>query len=370
MAILDRIKFDGLTSREWLVYRYPGENFNTGSVLIVGLGQVAVFIKGGKICDVFTPGTYTLSTDNIPLLSKLVNLPYGRKTPFTAEIYFINTTTKLDMYWGTTDPILVIDPKYYVRVHIRAFGQFGLKIQDYTTFISELIGALGNAAVNYKKVLDFYKGVLVTKVKSVIADVIINQKISIFEISAKLELISAQTHDSIRSEFERYGFSVPNFYIQSINCPDEDFEQINKILEKKASFEIIGDDRYATMRSFDVYEGAAKNQNGTAGAILAGGVGIGMGAQLASNIKPEVAKIICPNCGSKNEQGAKFCSSCGGAMTKPKSFCPECGAEVASDAGFCSNCGASLKRTVKCECGAELAPGAKFCAVCGRKVDK
>lgn len=377
MALLDRIKFDGLSSREWLMYRFPGEEFRLGSVLIVGQGQVAVFIKGGQICDVFTPGTYTLSTSNLPILNKIINLPFGGKTPFTAEIYFINTTTKLDMRWGTIDPIILIDPKYSVRVHVRAFGQFGLKIEDYTLFVSEIVGALGNTAVNYKKVMDYFKGVLVTKVKTAIADAIINQKISIFEIAAKLEAISDYSLEKVRDEFAQYGFTVRNFFIESINCPDEDFEQVNKILEKKAEFDIIGDQRYATMRSFNVYEGAANNANGAAGTLLAGGLGVGMGvnmmsagAQMAApstaQAQPQSDGVFCPQCNTKNSSGAKFCSNCGAVFGKAKVKCIKCNAEIEEGSAFCNNCGAPQK--VKCKCGAELAPGAKFCSSCGEKV--
>ena len=106
MAIIDRIKFDGL-AREWLIYRYPGDSFVMGTQLIVGEGQVAVFVKGGKALDFFTAGTHTLSSSNIPLLQGIINLPFGGRTPFTAEVYFINKTAKLDINWGTIDPIQV-----------------------------------------------------------------------------------------------------------------------------------------------------------------------------------------------------------------------------------------------------------------------
>ncbi len=377
MKILDRIKFDGLTSKEWLIYRYPGEQFRLGSVLVVGPGQACVFVKGGKICDVFLSGTYNLQTNNLPILNSIVNLPFGGQTPFTAELYFVNTTTKLDMRWGTVDPIVVIDPKYSVRVHVRAFGQFGLKIKDYSLFISEVIGALGNTAISYKKVMDYFKGVLVTKTKSAIADAIINQQISIFEIAAKLESISEFTADKIRSEFEKFGFNVRNFFIESINCPDEDFEQVNKILEKKASFDIIGDQRYATMRSFDVYEGAANNNNGTAGVLLAGGLGVGLGANMmnaGAGMMPgtglahqQEAVIYCPKCNAKNAYGSKFCNSCGENLGPKKVKCIKCNAEIEEGSAFCNSCGAPQKR--QCKCGAELAPGAKFCSVCGEKVE-
>ena len=286
MAILDVIKFGGLVSRDWLVYKHPKDSITLGSQLIVGEGQVAIFVKGGAVCDVFTPGTYTLSTNNLPLLQGIINLPFGGKTPFSAEIYYINTVTKLDLAWGTSDPIQLIDPKYHVRLRIRAFGQVGMKIADYAGFLRELIGSLNSSdVVRYTKVLDFYKGILVTKVKSIIADIIIHDQISALEIAAQLDDISQRTQQILTPEFGKFGMQLINFFVKSINFPEEDFETINKILEDKAAFDIMGDSRYATKRSFDVYEGAATNQNGVAGAFAAGGIGLGAGAAIAGNVR-------------------------------------------------------------------------------------
>lgn len=381
MAIIDVVKFNGLSSRDWLIYKHPVEDLTTGTQLIVGEGQVAAFVKGGTICDIFTPGTYTLSSNNLPLLGALIKLPFGGKTPFAAEVYFINTVTKLDLAWGTSDPIQLIDPKYYIRLRIRAFGQVGLRISDYSMFISHLIGSLNASdVVRYSKVLDFYKGILVTKVKSIIADIIINDKISALEIAAKLDDISTQAYAILGPEFGRFGMEMVNFYVKSINFPDEDFEQINKILEDKAAFEIMGDSRYTTKRSFDVYEGAATNQNGVAGAFAAGGIGIGAGVAIGNGAAanqsvlnaPTPQSVYCPACNAPNLASAKFCNSCGAAMVqKPAEAevlkCPKCGVEVVKGAKFCNECGASLQPKT-CECGATLIPGAKFCNECGRKV--
>lgn len=374
MAILDVIKFGGLASRDWLVYKHPKDSITLGSQLIVGEGQVAIFVKGGAVCDVFTPGTYTLSTNNLPLLQGIINLPFGGKTPFSAEIYYINTVTKLDLAWGTSDPIQLIDPKYHVRLRIRAFGQVGMKIADYAGFLRELIGSLNASdVVRYTKVLDFYKGILVTKVKSIIADIIIHDQISALEIAAQLDDISQRTQQILTPEFGKFG-------MQLINFPEEDFETINKILEDKAAFDIMGDSRYATKRSFDVYEGAATNQNGVAGAFAAGGIGLGAGAAIAGNVQPAASVMqapapeaaYCPACHAANKQGAKFCNSCGASMTPPEpkpteKTCPGCGAVVPDGSKFCTECGMSLQPPV-CACGATLEPGSKFCNQCGRKV--
>ena len=371
MALFERIKFDGLSSREWLIYRHPNEKITLGSTLIVGEGQVAVFVYQGKIADMFAPGAHVLSTANLPILGGFVNLLYGGRTPFSAEIYYVNTTCKMDMFWGTTDPITVIDPKYSVMLHIRAFGQFGVRITDIAVFLRMLIGSLGNTAVRYKSVLEFYKGVLNTKVKTIVSDIIINQKISAFEITPKLEEISKLALERLAPDFAEYGLKVSNFYIQSVNFPDEDTAAIQKILSKNAEFNIMGDQRYATMRSFDVYEGAANNSNGVAGAFAAGGMGFGMGAQMAnithSAMQPVIEqKEVCPSCGQGNTKGVKFCAYCGKPMQMAKVICPKCGTQLMEGVKFCNNCGTSMQKT-RCSCGAELAPGVKFCPNCGAK---
>ena len=344
MSIFSVIKFDGLKNRDWIVYKFPSEDIVIGSQLIVQEGQTAIFVKGGTVCDIFYPGTYTLSTNNIPILCSIINIPFGR-TPFSAEIYFINTTTKLDIFWGTSDPIQIIDPNYFVKLRIRAYGQMGIKLLDYQNFFKELIGGMNKAdCIKFEKVKEFYKGLIVLKVKSIIAETIINEKISALEISTQLENISNRTKARLEIEFMRFGLTVVNFYVQSINFPDEDFDKINKILNDKAAFEIMGDSRYMTKRTLDVYEGAANNQSGIAGAFAAGGIGIGMGINLAENLKNE------------------------GMILDIKKHCPQCGTENLPNNKFCSTCGYNLQER-HCQCGESILPGMRFCSKCGKKVE-
>ncbi len=380
MAIIDRVKFDGLNSRDWIIYKHPTDKLVSGTQLVVAEGQVAIFVKGGKVCDMFAPGTYTLTTGNLPILSAFVNIPFGGKTPFTAEIYYINTVTKLDILWGTSDPIQLIDPKYLIRLRIRAFGQMGLKISNVRDFFTNLIGTINAAdVVRYGKVLDFYRGILINKVKAEIADIIINDKISALEITPQLDDISEKLQGVLAPEFDKYGFKIVNFFIKSINFPDEDFDKINTILEDKAQFEIMGDSRYAVKRSFDVYESAAGNEGGgIAGAIVAGGVGLGAGAALAGGMNnlsqasvPEAGAQYCSKCHGANPAGSKFCNSCGAELVSAadaSEICPKCGKSNPAGSKFCNECGAAMGRR-KCEgCGAELQPGVKFCNECGKKV--
>lgn len=348
MALIDVVKFEGLKNRDWLIFKYPSEDLVFGTQVIVQEGQVAIFVKGGLTADVFYPGTYTLSTQNLPLLNSIVNLPFGGKTPFQAEIYYINTAVKMDINWGTTDPIQLIDPKYYVKLRIRAFGQMGLKICDAVVLFKELIGGMQkNELVRFDKIKEYYRGILVIKTKSAIADAIITNQISALEISVKLESLSETVKEKIVPEFEKYGFSVANFFIQSINFPDEDFEKINKILEDKAAFEIMGDGRYATKRSLDVYEGAATNQSGVAGAFMAGGVGLGAALGAGTAMSQTVGNPL------RNEE-TKECISCKARIPARSKFCPECGYNNSEQV---------------CECGNKLMPGTKFCPECGKKVE-
>ncbi len=374
MAIIDRVKFDGLRTRDWIVYKYPAEDLVYGTQLIVGEGQAAIFVKGGQVCDVFYSGTYTLDAKNLPILKSIVNLPFGGRTPFSAEIFFLNITTKLDMYWGTSDPIQIIDPKYFTKLRVRAFGQLGLRINDYIKFFTELIGVVGpSEIVKYNVIMEYFKGILVQKIKTIIANIIINEKISALEITAKLDSISHLAKDKISSEFGKYGLTIVNFFIKSINFPDEDFEEINDILKNRAEFEIMGDNRYVTKRSFDVYDHAASNDTGITAAFVTGAVGAGIGKPLAAEMPSQIntkavldnAAIKCPACGVDNPAKSKFCCECGSTLAIQKS-CSACGALVSGNSKFCPECGNQMG-TKTCQCGAEIPGGSKFCPECGKK---
>ena len=201
MAIIDVVRFDGLKNREWLIYKYPSEELVYGTQLIVQEGQVAIFVKRGIVADVFYAGTYTLSAENLPILKSIVNIPFGGRTPFSSEVYFFNMTTRLEINWGTTDPIQLIDPKYYVKLRIRAFGQMGLKVIDAVALFKEIIGGMQkNDIIKFDKIKEYYRGILVIKTKAAIADSIITNKISALEISVKLEELSNKVREHIAPE--------------------------------------------------------------------------------------------------------------------------------------------------------------------------
>ncbi len=356
IPIINLVRFDGLKSRDWLIYKFCSEDLVVGTQLIVQEGQIAIFVKGGTVADVFCPGTYTLSADNLPILKNLVEIPFGGRTPFSAEIYFVNTTARLDITWGTIDPIQLIDPKYHVKLRVRAFGQMGLRVKDAVLIFREVIGGMQQSdIVKMDKIKEYFRGILMIKVKSSIADSIITNGISALEISTKLESLSEKVKGQVTPEFEKYGFSVLNFFIQSINFPDEDFSKINSILEDKAAFEIMGEGQYATKRSFDVYESAASNNNGVAGAFAAGGIGLGTAMGMSNSMNQTAGNPIRKE---DTREGRK-------ENTKE---CISCHARIPADAKFCPQCGSDNSDRV-CECGQILPPGTKFCPQCGKKVE-
>lgn len=353
MAIAEVIKFDGLFDRRWLIYRYPGQDINDKSKLIVGPGQVAVLVHGGKVEHIYESGTYTLSSENFPFLKKLTKKVYGGSVPYTLEVYFINRTIKLDMLWGTNDPIQIIDPQFQVKVKIRARGQYALRINNYQFLITTLVGALGSKnLIEFDLVNNLFRALINTKVKTTISKYILEHKISSLDISLYLEKISKETFDGLKEEIDRYGMELVNFFYESINVPSEDLERINDILNKNAEFNILGEQRYRTARGFDVLESAAGNE-GAAGGIASLGVGLGMGLGVGKATGDVVNNTIAPQ--SQNE-------------AKPKNVpCIKCKAMIEDDDKYCPECGA-IQKLVCSNCKTELSSNAKFCPECGKKV--
>lgn len=374
MAFIDRIKYDGYQDGSpWLIYKYPSDEFVLGSQLIVNQGQEALFFKGGEALDLFGAGTYTLQTGNLPLLKKFVNLPFGGKTPFTAEIYYINKTSRLDMNWGTQNPFQLEDPKYGLILSIRTHGKYGIRIADSRMFVSELIGAIPNGAtVNYPFVASYFSGVLTSCIKTIISSFMIRRKISFLEVTAYLKELSKECEVEIAKEFERFGAEIVNFYIEMISPPKNEFEKLRAYKEELA----LGNDFYRQRRSFDILEGMASNP--ASGGMANAGIGLGMGFGVAPVAKELFANVssnvdvqqqnenVCPYCGGINPPSQKFCGECGKAIIVGI-VCPSCGKVNAIGQKFCGDCGEKLSK--KCpSCGKENDMSQKFCGDCGTKL--
>lgn len=384
-ALIDRIKYDGSQNGSpWLVYKYPSEKFVLGSQLIVNQGQEALFFKGGEALDLFGAGTHTLHTGNLPLLNKLVNFPFGGDTPFTAEVYYINKTSKLNMNWGTPNAFPVEDPKYGIILSIRSHGTYGVRINDTRMFITELVGAVPNGStVTYEFAASYFSGLLVSKIKNVISAYMIRQKISFLEVTGYLEEISKDCEEAVKDEFDRFGAEVVNFYVETITPSKDEYEKLRTYKEELS----LGGDFYTKRRSLDIMENLAEN-NGVGGLATAGaslGIGLRFAHQAggmfqnvggAMNITPNGTGINaqpnsnsgnkCPHCGASNLVGQKFCGTCGKMMVVGIR-CSSCGKVNPVGQTFCGDCGTKLVK--KCSsCGKENDPSQKFCGDCGTQL--
>lgn len=379
MAIIDRIKYDGDPSgAQWLIHKYPSEAFVLGSQLIVNQGQEALFFKGGEALDLFGPGTHTLSTGNLPLLNKLVNLPFGGKTPFTAEIYYINKTANLDMKWGTSTPIPLEDPKYGLILNVGARGQYGITIENSRLFVSRIIGAIPNGSTAHPLLIPrHFNGLINAKIKSVTAEYMIHKQISFLEISQYLAELSEVFQEKLREEFSRFGIEIVHFFCESIAPRPEEYQKLRQYKEEMA----LGGGFYQQRRSLDILEKLAENPSAGGGANAGLGLGMGLGAMgqvagifsgLGQNLNPssapQKAEQICPKCGTKNDPSMRFCGACGNELIHGTVSCPHCGAQIPAGMKFCGACGKPLS-TGKCpSCGFENKPGMKFCGNCGEKL--
>lgn len=377
MAIVEVVKYNGKPNV--MAWKYPSEELGTWTQVIVNETQEVVFVKEGKVLDILGPGRHTLSTENIPLLSKIINLPFGGKSPFTAEIWYINKIFALDVKWGTAPAIQLQDPKYKVFVPVTAFGQFGIKVDDSKKFLTKLVGTL--PSFDHDVMVKYFRGLLVSNAKNVISGYLVNKNISILEINAYISEISEELEKKLKPELEKYGIELVNFYVTSIEAPEDDSAviKLKEALSKRAEMDIVGYD-YNTARSFDTLESAAKNEGSGANLMGAGiglGMGLGVGGQFGSQMssvsskidttggKKTTEKIKCNKCGSEVDENQKFCPECG---EKIGNFCKECGAKLARKRQkFCPECGAS--QVFICpKCKKEIDEKSKFCPECGEKL--
>ena len=299
MALSNRIKYDA-PSDDAIVWKYPSEEITLGAQLIVNQSQEAVFFKGGKALDTFGPGTHTLSTGNLPLLGKLINLPFGGKTPFTAEIWYTHKTVKRDFKWGTKGPLQLIDPVYHYPVSVRAFGQWGMRILDSRSFITQIVGtqttSAGKDYFGSERVQEYFTGEIIQRLSDAIAKYITQKNVSIFQISAYLNDLSGFIADDIRPEFDRFGIEIVNFNLENVNIPAEEQEKFQDILGKRMEIDQISQAQvgqaYTTMRSFDTMEKAAENEGGGAGQLMGAGLGLGAGLAAGTPIGQQIGSAM------------------------------------------------------------------------------
>jgi membrane protease subunit (stomatin/prohibitin family) len=261
----------------------------TWSQLIVNESQEAFLYRQGALDGPFPPGRHVLSTENIPVIGKVLNLPFSR-SPFTAEVWFVNRAMSLDVKWGTPEPIKLTDPVHEILIPVTAYGQFGLQIIDGNKFLVKLVGTLKKFDAD--DICSYFKGMVLAVSKSILAKEIIEKKISVLEISTRLVEISDAIQNDLKDKLAEFGLKLVNFYVNTIDVVDSDLsiETLQKAMAERARMKIIGFN-YQQMRSLDILETAAGNE-GTAAGLMGAGMGLGLGVGVGGSIGNSMGDVV------------------------------------------------------------------------------
>nr|WP_244933413.1 SPFH domain-containing protein [Micromonospora tulbaghiae] len=260
-------------SRDTMVWRFPRyqNEIKMGAKLVVRESQTAVFVNEGKIADVFPPGTYTLETRNLPILSTLKGWKYGFNSPFKAEVYFVNTRQFTDMKWGTQNPVILRDAEFGV-VRVRAFGAFAARVVDASRLLRELVGT--DPQFRTEEVQEYLRQLMVGRLGGALA----TAGVPLLDLAAHQDAIGRRLAAVLTEELAEVGIAIPKFVIENVSVPPE----VEQALDKRTSMGAVGDlDRYTRFQAANAMEAAANNPGGEAGAGIGLGLGMAMGQQMA-----------------------------------------------------------------------------------------
>lgn len=389
MKIFDVIKYEG--DNTTFVWKHPCEDFNCLSQLIVHENQEAVFFMNGQALDTFGPGRYTLKTQNIPIIGKLLNLATGGLNPFHCEVYFINKSEQMAIKWGTDSRIQFVEPTYKFPLSVGASGEMSLQVNDSKKLLVKLVGTENN--LSQQGLVTYFRAFLMTKVKAYIAQIIKSESINIFEIDEKLNQFSQEIKKLLIPDFDDYGITLKKFLVNRVMKPDgeEQYEKFKELhfrqyadiaeakikqqteiinAETEAQKTVIDSKAKATKRSqegytyqqergFDVAEKVAENE--AVGEFNNMGIGLGTMAGVGGAVGGMVGGMMndAVNSATKsqttNNENISYCEKCGAKIPENADFCEECGEKVVKQKGTCTQCGYKFERD------------SKFCPKCGKK---
>jgi len=367
-VFLEVIEWLDPTGQE-MVQRIPEDGsgeIKYGAQLTVRESQVGVFFYQGKALHVFGPGRHTLKTANIPLLTKVLSLPWGLMSPLRAEVYFVNTKIFADLKWGTRDPVAFKDSELGL-IRLRAHGVFNLRVVQPLLFINTLVGTLGSFGTGL--IEEYLNRVIVSRFNDVLGE----RLKTVLDLPGQYEEWANGLKERLREDFSRFGLALADLYINSITPPPE----VQKAIDDKSRINVFDDlDKLIKMKAAMAVEGAA-----TAEGNAASGLGMGMGfmmpAMFAEYVKsgatgkPGAESPACPDCKHPVGVDAKFCPSCGHQLLVFQQ-CGQCGKNLPPGAKFCSRCGAAVApapKEKKCtKCGMVNLPESVFCNQCGERM--
>jgi len=350
MAILDLIEHPDEATNE-IVHREPQNSsgeFRLGSQLVVRESQRAIFVRDGKALDLIGPGRHTLSTQNIPLLTGLLGLPFGGKSPFRAEVFFVSMREITDLKWGTPQPLVFKDAEFGM-VRLRAIGSYSMRVADPQLFVTQVVGT--RSSFTTADLDDFLRGVIINEVSDLLGTV----HTSLLDLQGMTRELADTARAALSDDFTRLGLTLSTFQVVAITPPDE----VAKRIDERSGMGALGDMRtYTQFQTAQAIRDAANNP-GTGGDMTGAGVGlgagVGIGQAMAGSLRdafapqpPPVnpatgaAAISCPNCQTSIPATSKFCPNCGHNLAPVPVTCPKCGTENSSTSKFCTNCGAAV----------------------------
>jgi len=369
-VMLEVIEWVDLNSED-MIHRIPEEgslDIKLGAQLIVRESQTAVFFNNGKACDVLGPGRHTLTTLNIPILTRLLSIPWGFESPFRSEVYFVNHKVFTNLKWGTRDPVAFRDSEFGL-IRLRGHGAYTCQINEPMVFLNRMVGH--QALYTTHDIEDYLRDVIVARLNDMFGE---NLK-TILELPQQYTELAEQIKALIGLEFTKYGLDLIDFYITAITPPDE----VQQMIDQRSGMQAVGDlDKFLKFGMAKAFSSSGAGGYAGAGAGVGMGAGIGLMAPMLmskalapgqTDFKREsLPTVTCPKCGTDTPEESRFCYKCG-AQIISINRCGHCSAELPADAVFCVQCGTKLAEALTCsDCGQKLPGGTKFCYNCGKKI--
>jgi membrane protease subunit (stomatin/prohibitin family) len=351
-----------------IIHRIPEEGsgeIKFGAQLIVRESQAAVFFSHGKAFDAFGAGRHTLTTANIPILTKILSFPWGFNSPLRAEVYFVNMKVFPNLKWGTKDPVAFKDTELGL-IRLRAFGIFNVRVLQPVLFINNLVGTQG--IFTTEDIEEFLSRVIISRFNDHLGE----KLDSVLNLPGRYDELSDGLAERLQEDFSHYGLGLSHLYISSITPPAE----VQKAIDDKSRLNVFDDlNRLLKMKAAMALEKVSEQQS-EAGAGVGMGLGVMMPTMFTDMVKDNCSHQIsgeaqCAECKNAVPADAKFCPSCGNELLVFQR-CFQCGKNISPHAKFCSECGSKVEQEPSSQlcshCGADNITKSIYCNQCGEKL--